>query len=118
MYWELHRARPFVLIIFWQPFTPTQKAFRASYRASTTGCIIHDTSYYSSIVLKGHVDDIRNVFAKISDPTEASLTSARCAYPWDLAKTNHLHDFVNKDTLRGYGLDRSRYTTPSSIPRD
>ncbi|GAA5882191.1 hypothetical protein JCM3774_005460 [Rhodotorula dairenensis] len=56
---------------------PTAKAFRASYRASQHGALVHDASYFQYFELEGPLDDLRAVLDAICDPTAVSPTSRR-----------------------------------------
>lgn len=52
-----------------QAYTPTDKAFRPSYRASMHGVIVHDASYFQTLELKGSFEDITRLLAMFCDPT-------------------------------------------------
>jgi ribonuclease P/MRP protein subunit POP1 len=56
---------------------PTEKCFRASYRASSTGCLLHDTSYFRHLQLTGAENDIKQILADICDPSAVSPSSVR-----------------------------------------
>ncbi|XP_046969059.1 ribonucleases P/MRP protein subunit POP1 [Vanessa cardui] len=48
-------------------YRPSDKAFRACYRASSAHCLMQDISYYTPIQIKGPVDIIRDLFSNITD---------------------------------------------------
>lgn len=48
------------------PYAPCDKAFRACYRGSSAHCLMQDISYYVPIQVKGEIDMIREMFAKIT----------------------------------------------------
>ncbi|CAD0200886.1 unnamed protein product [Chrysodeixis includens] len=48
------------------PYAPCDKAFRACYRGSSAHCLMQDISYYIPIQIKGALDTIREMFAKIT----------------------------------------------------
>lgn len=48
------------------PYAPCDKAFRACYRGSSAHCLMQDISYYVPIQVTGPLDEIREMFAKIT----------------------------------------------------
>lgn len=56
---------------------PTEKAFRASYRASVHGALVHDASYFQYLELKGVEGDLKLLFNELCDPTAVSPASKR-----------------------------------------
>ncbi|GAA5982659.1 hypothetical protein JCM10908_006736 [Rhodotorula pacifica] len=56
---------------------PTAKAFRASYRASQHGALVHDASYYQYFELEGPLEDLRVVLDEVCDPAAISPASKR-----------------------------------------
>lgn len=56
---------------------PTAKAFRASYRASQHGALVHDASYYQYFELEGPLGDLQAVLDTICDPAAISPGSKR-----------------------------------------
>ncbi|GAA5894814.1 hypothetical protein JCM8208_006078 [Rhodotorula glutinis] len=56
---------------------PTAKAFRASYRASQHGALVHDASYYQYFELVGPVEDLEKVLQVVCDPGAPLPTSKR-----------------------------------------
>lgn len=60
-----------------QAYTPTEKAFRPSYRASMHGVIAHDASYFQTLEFKGTLTDLKAVLSMICDPAAIPPYSAR-----------------------------------------
>ncbi|GAA5839669.1 hypothetical protein JCM9279_005135 [Rhodotorula babjevae] len=56
---------------------PTAKAFRASYRASQHGALVHDASYYQYFELVGPIEDLDKVLQVVCDPAAPLPTSKR-----------------------------------------
>lgn len=56
---------------------PTAKAFRASYRASVHGALLHDASYHQYLELKGTEEHLRLLLDRVSDPAMPSPGSKR-----------------------------------------
>ncbi|KPV73050.1 uncharacterized protein RHOBADRAFT_29266, partial [Rhodotorula graminis WP1] len=56
---------------------PTAKAFRASYRASQHGALVHDASYYQYFELVGPVEDLDKVLQVVCDPAAPLPTFKR-----------------------------------------
>ncbi|BGP52028.1 Ribonucleases P/MRP protein subunit pop1 [Rhodotorula kratochvilovae] len=56
---------------------PTAKAFRASYRASQHGALVHDASYYQYFELEGPFEDLAKLLQIVCDPAAPLPTSKR-----------------------------------------
>lgn len=49
------------------PYAPCDKAFRACYRGSSAHCLLQDISYHIPIQITGKVQNIKDIFAKITN---------------------------------------------------
>ncbi|BGP58449.1 Ribonucleases P/MRP protein subunit pop1 [Rhodotorula sphaerocarpa] len=56
---------------------PTAKAFRASYRASQHGALVHDASYYQYFELEGPFEQLKAILDEVCDPSVPSPASKR-----------------------------------------
>ncbi|KAG8901959.1 hypothetical protein FRB99_004993 [Tulasnella sp. 403] len=59
---------------------PTEKAFRSSYRASTTTSILHDSSYYGILELSGPENVLKEILTTCCDPFAPVTAPSRL---WD-----------------------------------
>jgi hypothetical protein len=56
---------------------PTEKTFRASYRATFNGAVIHDASYFQYFEMIGGLEDMEKVLNRVIDPFAASPLGKR-----------------------------------------
>lgn len=83
-----HRAADPVSIHM-QAHRPTAKAFRASYRASLHGALVHDASYFQYLELTGPEEELVLLLAKMSDVTMPSPGGKRCVC---CGRSSHVED--------------------------
>jgi ribonuclease P/MRP protein subunit POP1 len=60
-----------------QAYTPTDKAFRPSYRASMHGVIVHDSSYMQTLEVRAHFDTLQEFLSMICDASAVPPYSVR-----------------------------------------
>ena len=84
--WGYRLVRIYYLLIckgsyhYLKAYTPTEKAFRPSYRASVHGALLHDASYHQTIELKGHFEALKAILGMICDASAVPPSSKRyCA---------------------------------------
>ncbi|KAK9898144.1 POP1-domain-containing protein [Cystobasidium minutum MCA 4210] len=77
--WHAKRMRMIDTWGYRLAYTPTDKAFRPSYRASMHGAIVHDASYMQVLELKGDFEALKEVLSFICDPGAVPPYSKRYA---------------------------------------
>ena len=60
------------------PFAPTDKRYRASYKAAANHCLIQDVSFLSAIEITGPLDVLKEKFSKITSQDCGLTLMARC----------------------------------------
>lgn len=60
------------------PYTPTDKRYKASYRAAIRHCLLQDISFYPCIELSGSFDELKKGLMRIINKNEMPTITAKC----------------------------------------
>lgn len=60
------------------PYTPTDKRYKASYRAARQHCLLQDISFYPCIEISGPFEILSNNFKRVIDNAQKPTISGRC----------------------------------------
>lgn len=76
--WHAKRFRMKKIWGYKIPYTPTDKRYKASYRAAVKHCLLQDISYYSCIEMSGPLQILKDNLKRVINQSEMPTITARC----------------------------------------
>lgn len=76
--WHAKRFRMRKMWGYKVPYTPTDKRYKASYRAAVKHCLLQDISYYPCIEISGSLQTLRDGFKKVINNSQMPTITAKC----------------------------------------
>lgn len=76
--WHAKRYHMRKLWNYMIPYAPTDKRYRASYKAAANHCLLQDISFFGSIEISGSLDHLRDKFKQITSQECGLTLMAKC----------------------------------------